>query len=789
MDLSDPVAGFAEVVRVMGAGERRRVALVNDLHLLDAASAVLLRALVDAGVLRLVGTVRTGAPLGKAVAALCGVAGMSSVELAQLDREQTAEVLRAVLGGAVGRRAVNELYAVSGGNLLYLRELVTGAVEAGTLSSDGEIWDLAEGRPVGTPKLAELIGVRLAAAKPQARPVLELIALCEPVPLVDVTAVAGAEALGSLESQGLVQVTQDRRRRSVMLAHPLYGEVLRAAMPALKRRALLLDQVQRAEAHGGRRHEDSLRITAWRLAATGTADPWQLARAAAIARHAHDYQQAVALLRALPTEHHTTATRLLYGETRYELGEFDRAEEIFADATGHAASEGETLAIAMERTQNLLWGLGRVDRALEANAEAENAIGDVGMRKVLAVNRGAMQIFAGDPVDGLAVLDGAESIPDIRARVYGMALRVVGLAATGQSSQAVQMGERAYAEHRGAHSEIVVHHPTVQLPGLVEAYAAYGDLQQAKSMALEGLEAAVDTRTRTSLLYVLGSTEWLAGHLAEARRSFAEAGRLARDRNTWLLRSAASGLAACSTLLGDTESAEAALVGLGDHPQVAHLEGDECWGRAWILGSQGRTAEARAVLSEGAAISRASGRRTSEARLLTDIARLGGAGEVAARLTELAEICDGPFPQARAHFATALAAHDPAGLLEAAEQFGKLGAYLLAAEAATAAAVAWQHQGQPRQAVTATGQARRHAARCPGVHTPLLSFTSAATPLTPREHEIAALAASGHASRTIASTLNLSVRTVNNHLQHAYAKLNVTTRQQLAKAMRTTRSQ
>src|SRR5215469_15228427 len=74
LDLSDPVRGFAEVARTMSEldGGRKRVLLVDDLQWLDAASAMLLRQLLDAGVIRLIGTVRTGEPVGEAVAALCG---------------------------------------------------------------------------------------------------------------------------------------------------------------------------------------------------------------------------------------------------------------------------------------------------------------------------------------------------------------------------------------------------------------------------------------------------------------------------------------------------------------------------------------------------------------------------------------------------------------------------------------------------------------------------------------------------------------------------------------------
>jgi DNA-binding CsgD family transcriptional regulator len=58
-----------------------------------------------------------------------------------------------------------------------------------------------------------------------------------------------------------------------------------------------------------------------------------------------------------------------------------------------------------------------------------------------------------------------------------------------------------------------------------------------------------------------------------------------------------------------------------------------------------------------------------------------------------------------------------------------------------------------------------------------------AADLTPREREIAVLAASGASSREIADRLVISVRTVDNHLQNAYRKLGVARRQDLPRVL------
>ena len=100
-----------------------------------------------------------------------------------------------------------------------------------------------------------------------------------------------------------------------------------------------------------------------------------------------------------------------------------------------------------------------------------------------------------------------------------------------------------------------------------------------------------------------------------------------------------------------------------------------------------------------------------------------------------------------------------------------------AAEAAAAAADLWRRRGEGRQATAASVRSDSlAAAHCEGAETPLLDTVRTTTPLTSREREISMLAAAGETSKEIAAALTLSVRTVDNHLQKAYAKLGIATR-------------
>jgi DNA-binding CsgD family transcriptional regulator len=55
--------------------------------------------------------------------------------------------------------------------------------------------------------------------------------------------------------------------------------------------------------------------------------------------------------------------------------------------------------------------------------------------------------------------------------------------------------------------------------------------------------------------------------------------------------------------------------------------------------------------------------------------------------------------------------------------------------------------------------------------------------LTPSEHRVARMAATGMANREIAQALFVTVKTVETHLGHVYAKLDICSRKELPSAI------
>jgi DNA-binding CsgD family transcriptional regulator len=202
--------------------------------------------------------------------------------------------------------------------------------------------------------------------------------------------------------------------------------------------------------------------------------------------------------------------------------------------------------------------------------------------------------------------------------------------------------------------------------------------------------------------------------------------------------------------------------------------------KAWVAAAAGELTRAVDLATRAADMARASTQSRFEAAALYDVARLGAPTGVRQRLEELAGLLEGRLATLLATSAGALAAEDGPALDRVGAAFEDLGALLLAAEAKAAAARAHRTAGRDARANASQERAAALAAACQGARTPGLAAAMPVSVLTPREREVAMLAAAQASSRDIATRLHLSVRTVDNHLGRVYAKLGVSSRAQLA---------
>src|SRR5690606_32925465 len=199
---------------------------VDDAHLLDQLSATLLLQLAIDKAARIVATVRDGVPVPDAVTTLWKDGHLLRIHLPPFTQQQSVDLVESMLGGQPEGFTANLMWESSGGNALFLRHLVEGALEAGSLRQVNGVWQL-RGRAAVTSELAALLEDRVEQLPESVLRVLELLTFCEPADLEVMAELAGEEAVEAAENGGVIRVVEDGRDLVVRYNHPLFGEVIR----------------------------------------------------------------------------------------------------------------------------------------------------------------------------------------------------------------------------------------------------------------------------------------------------------------------------------------------------------------------------------------------------------------------------------------------------------------------------------------------------------------------------------------------------------------------------------
>jgi DNA-binding CsgD family transcriptional regulator len=770
---------------VASQGEGKRVALlVDDAHLLDDASAALTHQLAASKQVFVIVTVRSGEPASDAVVALWKDGLADRVELCPPSRAEVDELLTAVLGGSIDGAAVRLLFERTGGNLLFLKELVVSAIEAGVLSERGGLWRLHGGLPTSA-RLVELVEARLAGLVGTDRQALEVLAVAEPLG-VDLLP-HRHRSLAALERRGLVRIEEDGRRLQVRLTHPLYGDVLRARLSPLRSRALSRSLAQAVESTGARRRDDVLRVATWRLDGGGGQAASMLS-AAQQARALHDFSLAERLARAALAAGGGFPAAILAAQLASLSG---RSEEAEAELAVLAATAGDDAArglVAVTRVDNLRFR-GSFAEALRVAGEAESGISDPAWRDELAAKRAGILLDVEGPAAAASAAEALCRSAGGRALVWACLISAFAQGRAGRLDGALDAASRGHEASSRLSGRPLQWPPGVFQLARSEALRHGGQLEEAEALAAGEYGQALASGSDDGQAYAawqLAKVLLSQGRAEGAVRYGLEAAALLRQLGRpLLLRECLVPLAAAEALRGQATRAAIIVAELDalQLPWSGWTGVDLLQERAWTAVAAGDVDTGRAVLNEAVARSAEVGDRVGEASALHDLARLGQAAEVAPRLAELAGVVEGSLMRARAAHAAALVAKDPVALEAASIEFAGMKALLLAAEAAADAAVAWRKAGDPRKAAAAERRAHALAARCEGARTPALTAVSARAALTARELEIARLAAAGVANKEIAARLYLSLHTVQNKLHAAYEKLGVEGRAELAQAL------
>ena len=669
---------------------------VDDAHLLDDGSAMLVHQLSQTGSATILTCVRaSGRTLGPAsdpMVLLWKDHSARRIELGPLGEAAVDDLLLAVLGGPVDTATGRLIAERTLGDPLFLRELVDGARESGLLVDDGGVWRL-RGPLQATPRLVELVTVRLGPVSEAERHVLELIALAEPLAQSTLDELADPDAVASLEDRGAIASRKDGRRLQVSLAHPVFGDVVRLGISARRERTLARAL---ADASGGRRREDTLHLASLRLVGGGGSPELLLAGAQAGARPARlradrahgpgGHRQRGRLrgqaagggggprprplrtgrggaggtrtrgdlgLRAGPGGTAALRPRLLQPGQRGSRWHRPAAR-VVGDPVWHDELQARRL---------LLEGLTRGPRAVLDDVGTAPTRGPGEPRSSLHAVVGGCLTHVGRMEAALPLL-----APDLT--VLPAPSSLPGEAGVGPTVQGVGSGARPLIR---AELWSPVGSYELALIGLGRLHQVDEVLVAAQGEAAShpgSIESAVVAANLASLRLEQGRVQSAFRQATSAAAIFIDLGLPVSARRCYAVMALALALAGVADKATET-LAELDTLGL---PTDMEYEVEVLQARAWAWAAAGDMATARKNLEVAVDLGHEVGDLLGTTRALHGLARLGRARQVAGQLGELAERVDGELTQARLSYALAAAARDSHLLEEVAGRFEEIGA-------------------------------------------------------------------------------------------------------------------
>lgn len=355
------------------------------------------------------------------------------IYLMRLSRRECDQLIRACFREPIGPEAADQLYALSQGNPLFLREAADSLRDQGAILLTNGQWELS-GRPAGVPTVVrELVAARVDRLGEPVRRVLGLSAVVGTDfsfrmlrDAAEVTGVADDRGLLDALDIALAACVIEERDGGYAFRHPLYREALYARLSQVRRQylhagvALSMERAHPEDVEGLAHHyaqSDQDAKAAFYLERAGDRAREVYANGAAIAHYAAARER---VLRA--SADNETLSRLdgAIGDVRLLMGDFAAAQQSFA------AARQET-AVPARRAE--LWGKesatyerrGAYRQALAVLGEAEAEVGREGQdavlipaaRAALAIARGVVHYRLGEyreasvaAAAGLALLPG-----------------------------------------------------------------------------------------------------------------------------------------------------------------------------------------------------------------------------------------------------------------------------------------------------------------------------------------------------------------------------------------------
>lgn len=758
---------------------------VDDAHLLDQLSATLLQQLAIDRAARIVATIRSGEPVPDAVTSLWKDEYLQRIELHPFTKTESIHLIESVLSGQLEELSADVMWDASGGNALFLRHLVEGAIDAGHLTQVAGVWQL-RGETVATPGLTALLEHRLDQAEPDVLTALKLLTLCEPLDIDVLCRLTGEDAVDASELHELIRIGHDGPQVNVRFSHPLLGDVVRRRLGTASARRLRGRLVQELQQRGTSTAADRIRLAELYLDSDQTPDTKLLITAAKdaislsnlplgerIARKAVEHQGGIAaaelLSRALLWQGHPT-----------------QAEQTLAQFDPDDMDELQLIQWGIPRLSVLFWSIGDVHRAHEVLTLLRERIHHPSLQSLVEATASAMAVHENRLDEGLTIAEQVLSQPSAPAQAVEWAAFSAGLGmpVVGRGSEFEPIAARCRTIEKST-------------DGMIRVMVRYGDvlaLTHIGNLTLAEQRVAEYSHFTSSGQYLAWAISKIMAAMVDTRRGCfpqvisqieqALAAFTAEVPLPWRLPARLL-LAKAYAVLGDPQQAQRVLTEADEHTgdHMALHRPSRMIAQSWLAAAENSEQRSIHLARAAADAARESGQYATEADALHDAVRFGD-HTVANRLADLTQLVDGPIVSIQARHAAAVAATDGTALDTVSAEFEGQGQLLPAADAAAQAVFAHTRNGDKRKSTESSARAFRLAVRCGGITTLAIQEAAHPLPLTPREREIATLVATGLTNRQIAERLFVSVRTVEGHLYRACIKLGVSDREQLGRLMR-----
>jgi DNA-binding CsgD family transcriptional regulator len=780
----DPVALLA-AARASILENPNTVIGVDDAHLLDQLSSTLIHQIAIERAGQIVATVRSGESVPDAVTALWKDNHLRRFELMPFSKEQSIALVEAVLGGTLEGLSADVMWDASGGNPLFLRHMVEGAVDAGTLAEVDGVWQL-RGRAVVPSGLAALLEDRLDHVGDEVVNALKLLALCEPLDIDTLSELAGEEAVDAAEVGGLIRIAQDGTSLNARFSHPLYGDVVRrrvgtASARRLRGRIVKVLRRQELETAASR-----LRLAQLSIDSDQPVDTDLLIAATKDAIFLSNVPLGEHLARAAFERDGGLQAAELLSRALLWQGHPIEAEEVLARFAPEDLDELQLAIWGIPRLSILFWSMGEVERAHHLLDLLRERVQHPSIKLVVEATGSAIAVHENKIDDGIAAAEAVLSDPHAPKQAVDFAAFAAGLAmpVAGRGGDFEPIAARCRSEQKATDGmiRVMVRYCDV----LALTYAGELDLADQRAADYEEFSSAGQFLGWAIAKITSGLVATHRGRFPEAISSIEQAlAALAAEASLPWRLPARLLLARAYAAMGNIEQAERVLADAKEHSGqfVALHEPHRLIAKACLAAAKTGERSGIELAREAADLAHRSGQYAVEAEALHHAARFGDR-TVARRLTVLGDRVSGPVIALQARHAAAVADRDAQALDVISAEFEAAGMMLSAADSAAQAVPLHDRAGERSKSAASSARALRMAAQCGGAATPAIRSAARPLPVSSREREVAGLVASGLSNREIADKLTVSVRTVEGHIYRACIKLDAADRDELARIVR-----